>query len=87
MNGKTKRILSRVLAMLLTVISVFQISELAFPAFAAGSYVIQKAEANPFDGLRWSTKPPIDGYNGSYPTDIMKVEIDGVYIHSILSQP
>ena len=47
-------------------------------AFAAGSNIIKLLEKNSFDGLRWASKAPMAGYNGSYTTDIMGVTIDGV---------
>lgn len=77
MSKKIKKSMLRVMTAVLAVICMFTQLPVT-SAFAAGSNIIKLLEKNSFDGLRWASKTPMTGYNGSYTTDIMGVTIDGV---------
>ncbi len=77
MSKKIKKSMLRVMTAVLAVICMFTQLPVT-SAFAAGSNIIKLLEKNSFDGLRWASKTPMAGYNGSYTTDIMGVTIDGV---------
>ena len=77
MSKKIKKTMLRVMTAVLAVLCMF--TQLPVTSvFAAGSNIIKLLEKNSFDGLRWASKTPMAGYNGSYTTDIMGVTIDGV---------
>ena len=77
MSKKIKKTMLRVMTAVLAVLCMFTQLPVT-SAFAAGSNIIKLLEKNSFDGLRWASKTPMAGYNGSYTTDIMGVTIDGV---------
>ncbi|MEF2795637.1 MAG: SpaA isopeptide-forming pilin-related protein, partial [Hydrogeniiclostridium sp.] len=77
MSKKIKKSMLRVMTAVLAVLCMFTQLPVT-SAFAAGSNIIKLLEKNSFDGLRWASKTPMAGYNGSYTTDIMGVTIDGV---------
>ena len=77
MSKKIRKSLLRVMTAVLAVICMFTQLPVT-SAFAAGGNIIKLLEKNSFDGLRWASKTPMTGYNGSYTTDIMGVTIDGV---------
>ncbi len=77
MSKKIKKTMLRVMTAVLAVICMFTQLPVT-SAFAAGGNIIKLLEKNSFDGLRWASKTPMAGYNGSYTTDIMGVTIDGV---------
>lgn len=76
MKGRLKRCFQRLSAMILATVTIFsQVSTLDMSVFAAGTATVQRLETNPFYGLTWTSKKPIE--NGSYNADIMAVTIDG----------